>query len=112
MKDTYNFIQVDGTRVMSVLYGVEEKPTGVNGFLVGDIPTPNVPQGKDFILRYNSETGELYYEYIDAPMTYEQEILKEIDKLKEEIAEKDKRIDSLETDLADLMFEFAMGGMI
>lgn len=54
-----------------------------NGLKVEQVPSPEYKIGKDAILHYNKETEELYYEYVDRPLTTEEEIVK----LKEAMAE-------------------------
>ncbi|KXG09958.1 hypothetical protein AT864_01518 [Anoxybacillus sp. P3H1B] len=70
---------------------------------VGEIPTSEVIAGKMPILMYNLETNELFYEYVDRPLTPEEKL----QLLKQENQDLKERIEITQQALDDLI----LGGM-
>ncbi len=75
------FIQCDletesRARVSFVHYVPSQLPETVlaTGILVEDIPEPEVIERKAPVLYFNPQTSELWYEYIDRPLTQEEQL--------------------------------------
>ncbi|PIC05481.1 hypothetical protein CS060_04175 [Anoxybacillus flavithermus] len=49
------------------------------GALVEDIPEPEQVEGKTPVMYYNPQTNSVYYEYIDRPLTPEEELRQRIE---------------------------------
>ena len=49
------------------------------GALVDEIPEPEQIEGKIAVMYYNPQTNSFYYEYIDRPLTPEEEIQQRIE---------------------------------
>lgn len=69
----------------------KEELESEGGVFVQAVPDPEHVPGKTAVLKY--EDGQLKYEYVDRPMTQEE------------------RIDAMQTENADLMFQNAMQDM-
>lgn len=49
------------------------------GALVDEIPEPEQIEGKIAVMYYNPQTNSVYYEYIDRPLTPEEELRQRIE---------------------------------
>lgn len=56
------------------------------GYLVENIPEPSIIIGKEATLYFNPQTQELWYEYIDRPLTDAEELVKQVNDLNLAIA--------------------------
>ncbi len=77
----------------------EEQKEG--GYLVEDVPNPDIIVGKVSELYYNPKTKEIWYEYFDRPLTVE-EIANQ------KLAEQQSQIDELTLLLGDVLIGGAM----
>lgn len=57
-----------------------------NSILVEDIPVLEPQEGKDSVLYINLESKEIWYEFKDRPITPEEQLKLENEKLKEQLA--------------------------
>lgn len=62
---------------------LEELEKEENSIIVETIPQPEIIEGKEAILYINPETKDMWYEYVDMPISYSPET--EIEKLKAQI---------------------------
>jgi hypothetical protein len=74
------FIKVDTNNRVNYINGdsetlgkTEEELLTI-GYLVDKLPIAETPTGKDAILYRNPVSGDLYYEYLDRPLTANEEI--------------------------------------
>ena len=56
------------------------------GLIVNDYPNPELVKYKSAIPYINLETKEVYYEYVDRPLTKEEQLEKENEELKAQLA--------------------------
>lgn len=56
------------------LLGKTEEQLLETGYIVDSVPQVPPMQGKDGMLYYNPETKEFYFEYVDRPLTPQEEI--------------------------------------
>lgn len=45
-----------------------------NGFFVDEVPDPEMIAGKRAVMKYNSDTGRIYYEYETVPLSNKERI--------------------------------------
>jgi hypothetical protein len=57
------------------------------GALVDEIPEPEQIEGKMAVMYYNPQTNRVYYEYIDRPLTPEEELQRRIDLMQQALDE-------------------------
>lgn len=72
------FEKTDNTKaiVTTIHYqpGLLPQDVLANGVYVEEIPEPTMQEGKDPVLYYDIVTGDLYYEYVDRPLTPEEKM--------------------------------------
>lgn len=81
----YLFLEVGNNsnrKVTSIYYNGEDlaDEQKANAIVVEDVPEPDNRPGKAAILKY-SETDGLYYEYVDRPLTPEEQSAQQMDYL-------------------------------
>ena len=94
----YLFLEVGNNsnrKVTSIYYNGEDlaDEQKANAIVVEDVPEPDNIPGKDATLYVNTQDNSIYYEYIDRPLTQEEQL------------------GSLQDENADLMFQNAMQDM-
>lgn len=66
-----------------------------DGLLVDSVPEPTPQDGKMALLYINPITKELWYEYVDRPLTSEEETKKRITQLEEQLKITQDALDAL-----------------
>lgn len=82
-----------------------------NVILIADIPDATYERGKQAVMKYDADTQSIYYDYMDVPLTHEEEIeqlKEELDSTLLESAFDKARIAELEETQGILLMEVAM----